>query len=300
MEILRDLDVVRDVPRKVEFRAADPAEGDDAASTDESLGLMTGHFSMFNNWYEIDSWWEGRFLESIAPGAFRKTLAEGRDLIKVLYDHGMDPQIGNKVLGPHDSREDGDGAYYECPLFDTSYNRDLLPGLRAGVYGSSFRFRVIRDEWNEEPGKSDYNPEGIPERTIKEVRVFEFGPVTFPANPEATAGVRSGTDDFYERLQGRNPERVSQLRSRVLGLRGQPAGAATSDDSGADSSAEVDGEQNADIRTPDADAARDAGTSADGAAGNPTDAPAPSHPSGLTPSQRRERLFPFLTKESAA
>lgn len=293
MEILRDLDVVRDVPRKVEFRAAEPAEGDDA-TTDESIGLMTGHFSMFGNWYEIDSWWEGRFLESIAPGAFRKTLAEGREGIKVLYDHGMDPQIGNKVLGPHDSREDGEGAYYECPLFDTSYNRDLLPGLRAGVYGSSFRFRVIRDEWNEEPGKSDYNPEGIPERTIKEVRVFEFGPVTFPANPEATAGVRSGTDDFYERLQSRNPERVSQLRSRVLGLRGQAAPAAAVLENAAERADET-----ADDRTPDADAARDASTSADGAADNPTDAPALSHPSGLTPSERRERLFPFLTtKES--
>lgn len=303
MDTLRDMDLVRAVPRTVELRAAD-----EAAVGDETLGLMTGHFSMFDNWYEIDSWFEGRFLERTAPGAFRKTLAEGKSSIKVLYDHGMDPQIGNKVLGLNDSREDGQGAAYEVPLFDTTYNRDLLPGLRAGAYGSSFRFRVTRDEWNDEPGISDYNPEGIPERTIKEVRVFEYGPVTFPANPEATAGMRCLTDDYYDRLRARNPQRVDALRSRVVELRGLPVPATTPAPAevapGATAPVELLDEATSesietptDTRTPDADAARTAGTSVEGAA-EPTDAPALSHPSGLTPSQRRERLYPFLVKET--
>jgi hypothetical protein len=33
------------------------------------------------------------------------------------------------------------------------------------------------------------------------MKVLEFGPVTFPANPGASAGIRSGTDEFYHRLQ---------------------------------------------------------------------------------------------------
>ncbi len=33
------------------------------------------------------------------------------------------------------------------------------------------------------------------------MKVLEFGPVTFPANPGASAGVRSGTDEFYGRLR---------------------------------------------------------------------------------------------------
>jgi hypothetical protein len=35
----------------------------------------------------------------------------------------------------------------------------------------------------------------LPERTIKELRLFEFGPVTFPAYQSATAGVRSSEAD---------------------------------------------------------------------------------------------------------
>jgi phage head maturation protease len=46
------------------------------------------------------------------------------------------------------------------------------------------------------PKKTDWNPRGIPERTVQEARVMEFGPVTFPAYAGATAGLRSMTDEF--------------------------------------------------------------------------------------------------------
>ena len=63
------------------------------------------------------------------------------------------------------------------------------------------RMRVTGDEWDDEPARSGENPDGIPERTITRMKVLEFGPVTFPANPGASAGVRSGTDEFYGRLR---------------------------------------------------------------------------------------------------
>lgn len=166
---------------------------------DESGGLptMRGYFAVFNQWTEIDSLFEGHFMERIDQGAFNKTISENRDAVKVLYDHGHDFQVGNKVLGPiEDLREKQRGVYYEVPLLDTSYNRDLLPGLEAGLYGASFRFSVVKDEWVAEGEPSKSNPKGLPERTIKEVRLFEFGPVTFPAYQGATAGVRSITDQY--------------------------------------------------------------------------------------------------------
>jgi hypothetical protein len=192
-----NVDVVRALSAPPELRAA--------AAGDGSIGLLSGHFSTFGDWYRVCSMWEGDFMEQCAKGFTLDTIAEDRSGMRVLFDHGFDPQLGNKVLGPiQDLREDGTGPYYEVPMFDTSYNRDLLPGLKSGVYGASFRMRVTGEAWDDEPDPSDYNPKGIPERTITQARVMEFGPVTFPANPAASASVRSATDGYYEGLRMRD------------------------------------------------------------------------------------------------
>jgi hypothetical protein len=64
--------------------------------------------------------------------------------------------------------------------------------------------RVMDDAWVDKPARSVYNPSGLPERTIARAKVFEFGPVTFPASPSASAGIRSATDHFYEQLARRD------------------------------------------------------------------------------------------------
>jgi HK97 family phage prohead protease len=113
-------------------------------------------------------------------GAFRKTFREQTP--KVLFQHGQDPQVGDKPLGTvEELSEDETGAAYAVRMLDTAYNRDLIPGLEAGLYGASFRFQVMREARDDSPDPSDDNPNGLPERTIKEARVMEFGPVTFPA-----------------------------------------------------------------------------------------------------------------------
>jgi HK97 family phage prohead protease len=190
-----DVDVVRDLAPAMELRS------EKKPSTD-SLGTLTGYFSKFSNWYRVASVFEGEFLERTAPGFTLSTITEDRAGMRVLFNHGFDGQIGDKVLGTiEDLREDGEGPYYEVGLFDTLYNRDLAPGLKAGVYGASFRMKVEEDIWDEEPRSSEHNPKGLPERTITRAKVMEFGPVTFPANPQATAAIRSSTDEFYFRLQ---------------------------------------------------------------------------------------------------
>jgi HK97 family phage prohead protease len=166
---------------------------------DEGMPTLAGHFAVFDQWTEISSTFEGTFLERLAPGAFKKTFAENRSKMRVLFQHGRDPQIGEKILGAiSELREDDRGAYYEVPLFDTSYNRELLPALRSNAYGSSFRFKVMQEQIDERPERSEHNPDALTERTIVEAKVFEFGPVTFPAYEGTTTGLRSATDWWRE------------------------------------------------------------------------------------------------------
>lgn len=233
---LPGLHVVRATLVACEWRAADDADSDD-------LGVLVVRFSPFNTWYEIDSMWEGKFLERTVKGAFKRTIAAHNAATKVdahsvktLFNHGMDFNIGDKLLGDiEELKEYPDSPRSTVRLWDTSYNRDLLPGLRRDAYGSSFMFRVIQDEWNDEPEKADHNPDGLPERTIKEIRLFEAGPVTFPANPAASAGMRcvSVTDDYYEQLARREPQRVDLMRSQLSALReSRPADPGTRPDDG--------------------------------------------------------------------
>lgn len=149
---------------------------------------LVGYAAVFNKWTEIDSW-EGKFKERIAPGAFKKTLTERGAQVKVLFNHGMDPSIGDKPLGkPSRMEEDTKGLAVEVPLDDTSYNADIKALLRSGALdGMSFRMTVVRDKWDKLDGAKGV----LPERTIEEVRLYEFGPVTFPAYAATKAGVRA-------------------------------------------------------------------------------------------------------------
>lgn len=202
-------------PRDCLYRAVYP--GIEIRSGDsDAMPHLVGHFAVFNQWTEIDSVYEGHFLERIAPGAFRKTFAESRDSIRVLFQHGRDPQIGDKPLGSIvELAEDGFGALYDVDLLDVPYNQNIIPGLRAGLYGSSFRFRVTREEFVRAPKSSAHNPDGLPERTIQEASVSEFGPVTFPAYSGATAGIRSLTDDFLIDSFTRSPDRLRELMQHL-------------------------------------------------------------------------------------
>lgn len=198
-----------EVPRENLYRMVDDI-GVTRAEEDGGPSIMFGHFSRFNEWAHIRSVFEGEFLERIAPGAFKKTIGENRNGMRVLFQHGRDPHIGQKPIGQiAELREDPAGAYYEVELFDTTYVRDLVPAIRAGAVGSSFNFTVMREEWNDQPEPSDYNPRGLRERTIKEAQVREFGPVTFPAYEGATAGIRSITDEFMVARDAVQPEDTS-------------------------------------------------------------------------------------------
>jgi len=160
-----------------------------AATADGTIGTLVGYAAVFDRETIIDSW-EGKFREMLVPGSFARTLEQRADRVKVLFNHGFDPSIGDKPLGkPEKIMEKAAGLWTETPLDDTSYNRDLRASLASGALdGMSFRFSVVREEWIE-PDEDD--AASLPLRRLLEVKLYEFGPVTYPAYEATTAGVRA-------------------------------------------------------------------------------------------------------------
>lgn len=205
-------------PRENLVRAMSPGMEYELRDASDGKPKMVGHFAVFNEWTEVNSLWEGHFLEKNAPGAFEKTIDRNRDRIKSTFNHGSDPDLGDKVLGTiADMHEDERGVAYEVDLFP-SVPPLIMDGLRAGAYGSSYRFRVLREEWTQDPDPSDYNPNGLPERIVNEAEVAEFGPVTYPQYDGATAGVRSLTDEYLFGELTSDPKRLADIIDYRRGL----------------------------------------------------------------------------------
>jgi HK97 family phage prohead protease len=161
--------------RIVEFRAAPSEDG----------LTLTGYAAVFNAWTEIDSW-EGTFRERIAPGAFKRTLGQRMPVLQ--FDHGSHPLIGSIPLGRITSIvEDERGLKVKARLSDNWLVEPVRDAIRDGaIDGMSFRFSVPANGDKVVRGK-----DGVLERTISEIALYEVGPVVFPAYEQTSVGVRS-------------------------------------------------------------------------------------------------------------
>lgn len=190
---------------------------------------LEGYAAVFGTPTRIDSW-EGGFDEEIARGAFRKTLKARTPVLQ--FDHGRDARTGSVPIGSMDDiREDDRGLFIRARLFDNAVVEPIRQAIEGGaIDGMSFRFSVIRDEWRDVNGKlvkSDdvgellWNPgdRGPLKRTIREVDLYEAGPVVFPAYDATTVGVRS-------LLSGMDPQErkalIRELAQEIKNFTGRP------------------------------------------------------------------------------
>lgn len=122
----------------------------------------------------------GGFRETIAPGAFTKTLKERRST-KMFLNHDWDVVLAST---PRTMRlsEDERGLFVDADLPDNEWGRPVRDAVQRGDISSmSFGFNVVKDEWNEERS----------ERRVTEVKLWEVSPVTsWPAYPATSASVR--------------------------------------------------------------------------------------------------------------
>jgi len=156
---------------------ADAAPGD---------GLtLEGYAAVFNSPTLINDW-DGEYEETIAPGAFKRTIAGGSPVLQ--FDHGQHPVLGSIPIGAIESlAEDARGLFVRARLFDNWMTEPVRQAIEArAIDGMSFRFQVVKDQRTEAPADG-----GLATRLIKEVRLFELGPVVFPAYRDTTVALRS-------------------------------------------------------------------------------------------------------------
>lgn len=180
MEPMDTVEVIE--PQRVLTRSYD-FEVTRTAPDKQSDGLtMEGYAAVFNEATRIDSW-EGRFDETIERGAFGKSIAERMPVLQ--FDHGSHPLVGSLPLGVISQiREDAKGLFVRARLAANWLVEPVREAIESGaVKGMSFRFNVIRDDWNYDGS--------TPLRTLKEIVVPELGPVVFPAYSGTSVGVRS-------------------------------------------------------------------------------------------------------------
>ena len=134
----------------------------------ESVDMRARTFEGYASTWDID-----QTNDTINKCACTKTITEGMpsNRIKVLWQHG-------EPLGlPLEMHEDSTGLWVKGYVSKTTLGNDALELMKDKVVDRmSIGFSIPQN-------KSSYDDVGV--RNIFEVKLFEFSPVTFPANENA-------------------------------------------------------------------------------------------------------------------
>jgi len=155
---------------------------------DDGGPLIVGHGAVFNS-ESVDL---GGWREVIAPGAFKRTLRNNPDVLS-FFNHNPSQVLGRTSAKTLTVAEDLEGLAYQVRPPDTQWARDLVVSMERGdIRGSSFMFEVVQMRWDKS------GADGADIRTVLEAKLYELGPVTFPAYPAADSSVRSLLADLTE------------------------------------------------------------------------------------------------------
>lgn len=153
------------------------------AAAGKETPVIEGHGALFNDETVIGSW----FRERILPGAFKESLAE--DDIRVAFNHDYNFILGRTSAGTAVVEEDKKGLRYEAT--PPASRADVVESIQRGdITGSSFSFTVDSPD-DEEWDYSETKKGMLPLRTIKKARLYETGPVAFPAYENTTVSARA-------------------------------------------------------------------------------------------------------------
>lgn len=128
---------------------------------DSEKNIISGYASFFDN--------RDSHGDVVVRGAFKKTLQENKDRIKVLWQHNMYEPIGI----PKEIFEDTKGLYTESKISQTDIGKKAMILTRDKVIKEmSIGYFPIKEKYVEEE-KSNY---------LKEIKLLEYSLVTLASN----------------------------------------------------------------------------------------------------------------------
>jgi len=142
----------------------------------------------------------------IVPGAFKKTIEGRQQSVKVLYQHNE--PIGRSMR----LYEDTIGLFVEGKVSKTRLGDEALELMRDRVIDQmSIGFSVPA-------GKSEMSDDGL--RIIREIKLYEFSPVTFPMNENAIiTSVKSMKDAIkLGKFDGQDLKELSEILTDIKTL----------------------------------------------------------------------------------
>jgi HK97 family phage prohead protease len=148
-------------------------------ATSEGSRTIGGYASVFNK----RSSNLGGFVEVVDSRAFNKSRGDGYPDVVARFNHENQFLLGTTRSGTLRLNIDGEGLAYEVDVPQT--RQDVYELVQRGdVTKSSFAFRTHEDDWS-------LTEDNFPQRTLVSVQLVDVAPVTIPAYPDSSAGLRS-------------------------------------------------------------------------------------------------------------
>ena len=164
---------------------------------------IEGYFAVFDSVYQIAP----DMSESIAHGAFDNTIS---DDIRALINHDITLVLGRTKANTLQLRTDSHGLWGHIDINPNDsdamnlYNRVQ----RGDVDQCSFGFDILNEE-------TDFREDGSIHWTIKEVKLYEVSPCTFPAYEETNIAAR--TKERAELIKRKNEAWKEKMLSKLKG-----------------------------------------------------------------------------------
>jgi HK97 family phage prohead protease len=161
----------------------------------EGSPVIEGYAALFDVEADIGGW----FMETIRQGAFSESLSS-EERVLAFFNHDPNLIIGSTDSGTLSLRQDSTGLWNEITPPNTQSGRDVAENVRRGlVRGQSIMFSILEERWHfaESKGQPD-------RREIIRAKLYEAGPVVFPAYEDTSIGARSNQFAQQNHLEARS------------------------------------------------------------------------------------------------